>query len=192
MKMQILDPNYFVSEETGEVADIETATTKAQISIPPQLPADVLEEDVRDTAKAGTTGAVVIIIIQIIAQVFLKSSTNELTSLFFILQFVSIITIYPVNFPSNSLIFLQEIRNLVEFEMLNPQNILVMINPELTIEKILGLAGNKVLNKNLENSGISTGSLIDQMSSYLFMLALYIAAFIVITTAVFLCCRKYK
>lgn len=54
MTMKIVDPTYFVSEATGEVADPETATKSddknSAMSIPPQLPEGVSEQEIRDIA----------------------------------------------------------------------------------------------------------------------------------------------
>ena len=86
VKIDILDKIYFVSAETGVVIDPSNGfENSAQVSIPPQLPEGVSEEEVQSTAQAGSRGAVAIVIIQVILQVFLKGSMDELFNLFLIL-----------------------------------------------------------------------------------------------------------
>jgi hypothetical protein len=63
----------------------------------------------------------------VVLQVFLKGSMDELFNLFMILQMSKSITIYPVNFPANSLIYISELRSVIDFEMLDPNLILQYI-----------------------------------------------------------------
>jgi hypothetical protein len=67
MKIEVLNPIYFVSSETGEVLDpINGFEDSSQISIPPQLPFGVKAEDVESSAKASSRGALGLIVIQVV------------------------------------------------------------------------------------------------------------------------------
>lgn len=108
----------------------------------------------------------------------IKSESDEITSLFFILQFISMLTIYKVNFPSNSLIYLQELRKMVELDMINPINIIDKISPN-----ILGRRNGDVdMTKNLELTDIDSGRVADQMASYLLLLAVYVLYMFILKT----------
>jgi hypothetical protein len=72
---------------------------------------------------------------------------DEMINLFLILQISKSITIYPVNFPANSLIYLKELRTVIDFELLNPNIVLEYLYTKKESEDL-------VLDKNLENSGI--------------------------------------
>ncbi len=72
---------------------------------------------------------------------------DEMINLFLILQICKSITIYPVNFPANSLIYLKELRSVIDFDLLDPKILLKKIYIEPGVHDL-------VLNKNLENSGI--------------------------------------
>lgn len=87
---------------------------------------------------------------------------DELFNLFLILQISKSITIYPVNFPANCLIYIKELRSMIDFEMLDPNLVLQFIQTkrEEILEEGEEKVEEKVLDKNLENSGVESGSLI--------------------------------
>ena len=70
------------------------------------------------------------------------------------------ITIYDSKFPGQSLIFLDQVRSLIEFKMLKPDSILGMFKDGLTLDSIFNLASKKVvaIPKNMESSGFEPGS----------------------------------
>jgi hypothetical protein len=84
--IEVMDPIYFVSAETGVVIDPTTGFEgSSQISIPAQLPIGVSAAEVQSSAEAGSRGALALIIFQIVLQIFLKGSMDELFVLFMVL-----------------------------------------------------------------------------------------------------------
>lgn len=141
------------------------------------------EDDIVTSAQAGTRGAITIILIQLILQLFLKGSMDDLFDLYLVLQIQKSITIYQVNFPANSLIYLRELRSLIDFELLDPNLILDYFYTKAP--------SNLVLDKNLENSGVKDGSLLGLMGGYIFIAALFIV-FLIIMLLVFIFVKKLR
>jgi len=110
---------------------------------------------------------------------------DELFNLFLVLQISKSITIYPVNFPANSLIYIKELRSVVDFEMLDPNLVLQFIMEKTEVqEKIL-------LDKNLENSGVSSVSMLDMMGGYIFILGAFVI-FLVIMGLLMMVLKKHR
>ena len=108
---------------------------------------------------------------------------EELLSLFMIMQIIKSITIYSINLPANILIYIRELRSLVDFEMIHPSKLLQFIyTPEVS---------HKVLDRNLENSGIKDGSFLNNMGGYIFLLGAFLI-FMVIMLIALVVCRKHK
>jgi hypothetical protein len=180
-----MDPIYFVSAETGEVVDPTTGFEGSlQISIPAQLPVGVSAADVKSSAQASSRGALVLIIIQVVLQVFLKGSMEEQFNLFLVLQMSKSISIYPVNFPANSLIYLKELRSLIDFELLDPNIVLKYIYIKKEDQDF-------VLDKNLENSGIRSPTLVNRMGSYIFLVCIFLIV-LFCAYAIKVCFKKFR
>jgi len=64
-----------------------------------------------------------LIVIQILAQLFLKGGMNDLFSMYFALQVVCYLMIYDVPMPSNAEIYISELVKLIEFRILKPEGI---------------------------------------------------------------------
>jgi hypothetical protein len=66
----------------------------AQNSIPEQLPDGMSEAEIAKSAGQGKNTGLTVVILQIVAQIFLKKGMDKMWALFFTLQLVQSITIY--------------------------------------------------------------------------------------------------
>lgn len=108
---------------------------------------------------------------------------DDLFELYLVLQIQKSITIYQVNLPANILIYLRELRSLIDFELLDPRVVL-----SYAYER---RPSHLVLDKNLENSGIKDGSLLSLMGGFIFIAALFILGLIVMLL-VFIFVKKLR
>lgn len=103
----------FVSNLTGIPLQYE----KLQLyqTFPKQLPKGVSAEDLANQALTSSTAMKGLVVVQIMAQVFLKGSMNDLWSLFFTMQLICYLKIYDTPVPSNAEIYMQEFLKIIEF-----------------------------------------------------------------------------
>ena len=71
-----------------------------------------------------------LIIIQIVAQVFMKGIIKSFLSFFFTLQIFVFLTLYEVPVPANADIYMTQTRKLVRFESIKPDNLLQVFFPD--------------------------------------------------------------
>ena len=64
---------------------------------------------------------------------------SKLLELMYFLQIIKCLAIYNLDIPPVVEIFIIEVANFVDFKFLSPKVILKLIDPTLTIEKLLGL-----------------------------------------------------
>ena len=67
VRFHIIDANFFVSAETGEVVELTNGILNPTISIPTQLPQGITEEEVVSAAQSGTYGTTALVVIQLVA-----------------------------------------------------------------------------------------------------------------------------
>ena len=68
----------------------------------------------------------------------MKGAFEQLFDLILFLQVIKALSIYKVNMPPNLAIYMNEIRVMVDFETLKADNLLKMIDEDLSVEKIMG------------------------------------------------------
>ena len=56
-----------------------------------------------------------LVVVQLLAQICLKGSLNDLWTLYFTMQIMCYLRIYDVNFPVNTEMYLIEITKIIEF-----------------------------------------------------------------------------
>jgi hypothetical protein len=106
-------------------------------SIPRQLPKDVDEEALANSAKGAGAAMQSLMIIQLGAQFFLKGLMNNLWSLFFTLQIICYMKIYSFTVPSNAEMIINEVTKIIEFEVLNPQGIVRIFVPNFKLSDLI-------------------------------------------------------
>ena len=72
-----------------------------------------------------------------VAQLSLKGSTQRVINLIFYLQLTKSLAGYEIVYPSNMQVYLEEIRKLVDFDFLKPQNIIRLFHPEFSIAELV-------------------------------------------------------
>lgn len=112
--------NFFVSEQTGEPLKVENIKEPLVKSIPAQLPKGADREQIEKTALRSTQGFTVIVVVQIVLQLVMKQSIDLLWSMFFVLQLFKAMTIYDIQLQAETLIFMKELRNFIDFQSLQP------------------------------------------------------------------------
>ena len=75
-------------------------------------------------AKTVSDSLESLMIIQLVLQVTLKGSINDIWSLFLILQLIAYLSLYDTSVPSNVEIYVTEFRNMVTFQILKPDKLL--------------------------------------------------------------------
>jgi hypothetical protein len=73
----------------------------------------------------------------LLAQIFLKGSLDQLWSLFFTIQLIVFLNIYAVPISSFSEIYTSELTKLVQFDILNPDGLLKLIEPDMSLKKLI-------------------------------------------------------
>ena len=66
---------------------------------------------------------------QIVMQPILKNGMAELLGIFYIVQMMKAVPLYSLYIPASLEIYMEEVRNLVDFQMLEPDNIVGKIWP---------------------------------------------------------------
>jgi hypothetical protein len=69
-----------------------------------------------------------IFFIQIILQMCLKGALNDFWVMYFTLQVICYLKVYDIAIPSNADIYIVEFTKLIEFDVLNPDSVMQMIN----------------------------------------------------------------
>lgn len=110
--------NYFVSQKTGKPIDNDLQTYNSA-NVPPQLPEGISQEIKEAQAQKYRTSSVVLVVIQMVAQLLLKMGMDLLLVFYLDLQLTMYWTLYKANTPPNVVIFFNILRNLINFEMLN-------------------------------------------------------------------------
>ena len=105
MVIKVLNPDYFVSSISGK--SLSPEKTQLAKFVEAQLPHDISEEDMADTASKTSNAMNGLLIVQALAQVSLKGSMNDLVSLFMTLQLICYFTIYGINLPSNAEMYVE-------------------------------------------------------------------------------------
>ena len=127
----IIDNSFFVSAVTGEV--LPKANSMVSQSVPRQLPRGVVEKELVDDAQSASKGMTSIVIVQLIMQISMKGSLDDIWGLYLTLQLIAYISMYETNIPANVEIYFNEFRKLVNFEILKPDNLIGLIWPGVTL-----------------------------------------------------------
>lgn len=106
-------------------------------SIPRQLPKEVDEESLKNSAVGAGAAMQSFMVIQLVAQFFLKGLMQNLWSLFFTLQLICYMKIYTFSVPSNTEMIVKEVTKIIEFEILNPQGIVRLFYPKFKLTDLL-------------------------------------------------------
>ena len=60
----------------------------------------------------------------------MKKSIDSLWSMFFMLQLIKSLTFFGIKIPANALIYIEELRKFIDFEMLSPDFVLKVVYKE--------------------------------------------------------------
>ena len=103
-------------------------------------------------------------------------------TLFYVLQITMSITIYESKFPGQALLFLEQVRSLIEFRMLKPDSILGMFKEGLTLDSIFNKASKKMsaIPKNMESSGFVAGSPMSKIQPFLMGISILVLSVVFI------------
>jgi hypothetical protein len=78
---------------------------------------------VKGQAKAVSYTSLAIIMVLLVMQIFMKSQMENLWSMFFAMQLLCFMDIYEIPTPANVVIFIDEFKKMITFELLNPEGI---------------------------------------------------------------------
>lgn len=95
------------------------------------------QNEIEVQAKSASTSMITLVILQLLAQIFLKGSMDELWSLFFTLQIISYLNVYGAPIPANSELYLRELTSLVEFDIVNPEKLLARFGVHFSFSELL-------------------------------------------------------
>ena len=76
-------------------------------------------------------------IMQIVISIFLKGALNDLWGLFFTLQILCYITIYDTVIPSSAEMYLNEVRKIIEFDIISPEGFMKLFDPEFNLQAFI-------------------------------------------------------
>ena len=89
-------------------------------------------------------------------------------------------SIYVTNIPSNVEIYMQELRFMIKFEILKPDNILALFDSELTLKKIVK-GQTEQMKGNFENTGYEMDNILINMSVYILIFVVFLLGILVLT-----------
>ena len=93
----------------------------------------MVEKELVDDAQSASKGMTSIVIVQLIMQISMKGSLDDIWGLYLTLQLIAYISMYETNIPANVEIYFNEFRKLVNFEILKPDNLIGLIWPGVTL-----------------------------------------------------------
>ena len=88
----------------------------------------------KKAANAQATQFTIVVIIQLICSQFLKSQLDKLWIAIITLQIIVYFPIYQVNFPSNTLIFLEAMRKIAEGKVIDPDKIIAWLKEKIGLD----------------------------------------------------------
>lgn len=132
LQISIIGPEYFRSNISGEI--LLNDKVNFFKNIPKQNSGGVLVETLKDNALQTTDAITGLIVAQLFAQVLLKTSMDDLWALFLSLQMICYVTYYNVTIPLNAEFYLIELKKLVEFQILNPEGLIRLFDPEFKLD----------------------------------------------------------
>lgn len=141
--VKIMDKDKFRSQKNGNT--LMSDRVYLQKPIKKQLPAGVSEEEIKKKAKTAAFSMGALMIVEAFLQICLKGILTDLWVLFFTLQIICYLQIYDVPLPANTVIYVDEITKVIEFDLLNPDTIgkIATGNSHFkTIEFLQGKYGN--------------------------------------------------
>lgn len=184
---KIMNPDLFISRESGLPLEGDALTIMA--AFPSQLPKGVSYQKLATSAKRAQDAMTVIVIVQIIMQGFLKGVIEDLWGLYFTLQLCSYLTLLNVSIPANAEIYVQNFRELVDFDVFKPDNILPLINPAWSVNYFIGVGKAKVQG-NLAATGVTTGSIAYNLQTYLLFFLLFV--FVMLVLVFLMIVRRFR
>ena len=102
----------------------------------------------------------------------------ELAPLYYCIQYTTFFTIYGVDFPVYTEVYLEDFRGMITFEDMEPEKIMKMINKNWDFNKIFGIVQQQ-LYSNEESSSVKSTNFLVNMRTYIFLiLAIISLAFI--------------
>ena len=92
----------------------------------------------------------------------------DMIACIFTIQICCFFTFYAASMPGNVDIYLEEFRKLIEFEMADPDKVLALINPDISVKKLMGL-GQERLTNTIESSGMDTANPTYNLKIFIFI-----------------------
>ena len=174
MFIQIKNPVFFTSEQSGEMFDVAGPENKELasrgVSVFQQLPKGVSEKEVRGAAKTVSGAMSSVLVVQMCLQFVMKGSMQRLLPMFLALQLMKSITIYDIYVEPKLQIYLDELRKFIDFEALDPKFLLQKFTKFDLGEYI---ARKRVQMTQIgERSGMQSGSILENATLYVVLLAL--------------------
>ena len=123
----IVNTQFFRSIESGWTVEEEDAKFTQKQIIPKQLPEGISEEDLLADAKAQENTFKLIMILQIILTLILKSQKDKLWILISVMQIMVYLPIYKVGIPPNLDIYLSALRNIADFKIIDKQMLMEIL-----------------------------------------------------------------
>ena len=115
------------------------------------------------------------------------------------LQLIKAIALYDIKMPAIAEIFVQEIRKLIDFEMLKPEAIIKIFKPEFSLaefvshiqEDLFGSGAEAIKSSSLESSGVKCGNIAVNLSMIIFAVIVAILV-IVLMFCMKAICKRWK
>ena len=96
-------------------------------------------------------------------------------NLYLMLQLIVFFSLYDTPISGNVEIYVEEFRKLVQFDILQPDNLLGIISPGTTVQSLVESAEEeRNLDSSMESSGVKSPGFIVNMALYLMVLAAFL------------------
>lgn len=160
-----------------------TVDNKVSKSIPRQMPIGLVEEEVVEQATSVIGNIEWIMYVQICIQPILKKGMGQLMVIFYIMQMLKGIALYSIYIPASLEIYLGEVRNLVDFKMLDPDGLIDEIWANQTMwSMITGHIKQEydvVIDPGMAAAGFENANLVQNLQIYFFYLSCFVVAMMV-------------
>ena len=150
-----------------------------QKSIPQQALPGIDVVSLKSSSQNAGNTVTALVVVQLLSQLCLKGSLDDLWTLFFTMQIMCYLRIYDVVFPTNANLYLIEFTKIIEFDILNPAGVMRFWYPDFTYASFI--AGAKADAKNM----------MDDLSIYILALGIF-GLFSSVIACIAFCKHKYQ
>ena len=146
------DTSIIQPAENGVRFNFEELLTEVVVIVPKQLPFHYNERAVNAGIQTAQKTPSAIMIMQVVAQIVLKGSLKLIIDLFLAIQMAVYVLLFNLKLPALAEMILQELKNLIEFRILNIEGVVRLWDEDFSLGKWMNGVKQKLVNEHQEQS----------------------------------------